>query len=149
MKCVYPPLHRVDWTASTTHNAVYPRITGAASKGAALEPNVVARRIVDVASSKQASDILLLDVREVASFADYLVIMSADTLRQMGALTEEVVTSLKQEGVRPHHLEGTSDSGWLLLDYFDVIVHIFSPEQRAFYRLEQVWPRAKPVVRIQ
>ena len=123
-------------------------MTGAAGKGAALKPNVIARRIVDVASSKQASDILLLDVREVANFADYLVIMNADNRRQMGALTEEVVASLKQEGVRLHHLEGTGDSGWMLLDYFDVIVHIFSPEQRAYYGLEQVWRGGKPVVRI-
>jgi ribosome-associated protein len=113
------------------------------------EPATVARRIVDVASGKQASDILLLDIREVASFADYLVIMSANNSRQMGSLVDEVLMTNKQAGVSLHHQEGTTDSGWLLLDYADVIVHIFSPEQREYYRLEQVWRQAKPVVRIQ
>ena len=119
------------------------------TKGAALAPVEVARRIVDTASDKQASDILLLDVHEVASFADYLVIMSASSARQMVMLTEELVMALKQSGVRPHHLEGTTDSGWMLLDYFDVMVHIFSPEQRSFYGLEKVWRRGRPVVKIQ
>ena len=114
-----------------------------------MEPSAIARRILDVVSSKLASDILLLDIREVASFADYVVIMSADTFRLMDTLAEEIILSMKQESVGLHHLEGTADSGWLLLDYSDVIVHIFSPEQRAFYRLEQVWRRARQVVRIQ
>ena len=133
---------------NATHNAVYP-LSGETRKGALLESNTIARRIVDVASSKQASDVLLLDIREVASFADYMVIMSADTFRLMDALAEEITTSMKRESVGLHHLEGTAGSGWLLLDYSDVVVHVFSPEQRAFYRLEQVWRRARQVVRIQ
>lgn len=119
------------------------------TKGVALAPAEVARQIVDTASDKQASDILLLDVHGVASFADFLVIMSAGSPRQMVTLADELAAALKQSGVRPHHLEGTTDSGWMLLDYFDVVVHIFSPEQRAFYGLEQVWRRGRPVVRIQ
>ena len=115
----------------------------------APEPAAVARRVVDVALEKQASDILLLDVRGVASFCDYLVIMSAGSLRQMGSLAEELLADMKREGVGLHHQEGTPDSGWVLLDYADVVVHVFSAEQREFYRLEQVWRRAKPVVRIQ
>jgi ribosome-associated protein len=123
--------------------------SGDTTKRAALAPTEVARQIVDTASDKQASDILLLDVQGVASFADFLVIMSAGSARQMVTLAEELVAALKQSGVRPHHLEGTTDSGWMLLDYFDVMVHIFSPEQRSFYGLEQVWRRGRPVVRIQ
>ena len=94
-------------------------------------------------------DILLLDVRAVTSFADYLVIMSAGNTRQMNTLADELLTNAKQEGTPLHHQEGTADSGWMLLDYADVVVHIFSEAQREFYQLEQVWQRARPVVRIQ
>lgn len=109
----------------------------------------MARKAAESASLMQASDILLLDIRAVASFADYLLIMSAQNIRQMDALGEEMTGSLKKDGVRLHHLEGTPDSGWLLLDYLDLIVHVFSPEQRAFYNLEGLWNAAKSVVRIQ
>ena len=104
---------------------------------------------MDLASDKQAADILLLDIREVASFADYMVIMSAGSVRQMKALADDLLGTIKQAGVHLHHQEGSADSGWLLLDYADVVVHIFAPEQRGFYQLEQVWHRAKTVVRIQ
>ena len=104
---------------------------------------------MDLASDKQAADILLLDIREVASFADYMDIMSAGSVRQMKALADDMLGTVKQAGVRLHHQEGSADSGWLLLDYADVVVHILAPEQRGFYQLEQVWHRAKTVVRIQ
>ncbi|MFQ5860825.1 MAG: ribosome silencing factor [Dehalococcoidia bacterium] len=104
--------------------------------------------MVELASEKQAADIVLLDIREVAYFADYFVIMNAESQRQMRALQEEVLKSLKGEGTRPHHVEGTAESGWLLLDFGDVIVHIFAPEQRAYYQLDQLWARATPVVRV-
>ena len=102
-----------------------------------------------MASDKQASDILMLDIRPVASFADYLVIMSAETVRQMNSLADDLRQTLKAEGAMLHHQEGTPASGWLLLDFFDFIVHIFAPEQREYYLLEQVWSQARPVVRIQ
>ena len=104
---------------------------------------------MDTASFVQASDILLLDIRTVASFADYLLIMSAQNIRQMDALAEEITWSLKKDGAKLHHLEGTTDSGWLLLDYLDLVVHVFSPEQRAFYDLEGLWGGGRSVVRIQ
>jgi len=115
----------------------------------APEPSTVARLVVVVASDRSASDILLLDVRGIVSYADYLVIMSAASRRQMAALAEEVTGSLKKERVKIHHQEGTADSGWVLLDYADVVVHIFAEEERDLYKLEQVWHEAKQVVRIQ
>ena len=114
-----------------------------------LKGEQVARKIVEVASDKQAEDIVLLDVRELCSFADYFVICSGDSARQLQSIYDEVEHVLKREGVSPHHFEGTMDSGWMLLDYGDVIVHIFAPTEREFYKLDKLWSEAIPVVRIQ
>ncbi len=104
---------------------------------------------MDVASEKQASDILLLDVRKVVSFADYFVIMSAESRRQMDALAEELAGEMKRAGASLHHKEGTTGSGWVLLDFGDVILHLFATETREFYQLEELWAKARTVVRIQ
>jgi ribosome-associated protein len=104
---------------------------------------------VEIASDKQASNIVLLDVRDLCSFADYFVICAADSQRQVRTILEEIELSLKKEGVLPHHHEGALDSGWLLLDYGDVIVHIFSAEERDYYKLDELWHEAKAVLRIQ
>ena len=105
--------------------------------------------MVDLAVEKQASNIVLLDVREVCSFADYFVICSGESERQLRTIQEEIEKGLKKEGVLPHHLEGTVDSGWLLIDYGDVIVHIFAPSERRYYQLDELWHEATPVVTIQ
>jgi ribosome-associated protein len=110
----------------------------------------LARRIVDLASDKQASDIVLLDIRGVSLIADYFVICTVGSERQAGAILKDLGERLLEEfGRKPLHTEGTSDSGWVLLDYGDVIVHIFSPAQRKFYNLEQLWSAATPIVRLQ
>lgn len=96
-----------------------------------------------------ASDITMLDVREVCSFADYFVIMTAESTRQINTLVEEIEKTLKEKGTRLHHREGTSENGWMLLDFSDVIVHIFNPENRDYYRLEELWAGAIETVRIQ
>ena len=102
-----------------------------------------------MASEKQAADIVLLDVGGVASFADYFVMLSGETSRQIDAIYDEIVHTLKKEGILPHHNEGSADSGWLLIDYGDVIVHIFASVERDYYQLDELWSRANPVVRIQ
>ena len=114
-----------------------------------LEAIEVARKAVDAAGDKQAGDIVLLDTRKVCSFADYFVICTSETERQIRAIYEEVAHILKKEGVLPIHHEGTADSGWLLIDYGDVIVHIFATDEREFYQLEKLWSRANLVLRIQ
>ena len=101
------------------------------------------------ASDKQATDILLLDIHKVCSFADYFVICTGDSDRQIRAIYDEVEHALKREGILPHHCEGTLDSGWLLLDFRDVIVHIFAPSEREYYQLDKLWSKAIPVLRIQ
>ena len=91
----------------------------------------------------------MLDTRGLCSFADYFVICSGDSERQIRAIFDEVAHTLKTEGILPHHREGAIDSGWLLLDFGDVIVHIFSPFEREYYQLDELWSQATPIVRIQ
>ena len=104
---------------------------------------------MEAASNKQAADIVLLDARGICSFADFFVICSGDSGRQIQAIYDEVGHSLKKEGVLPHHHEGTLDSGWLLLDFGSVIVHIFAPFEREYYQLNKLWSQAIPIIRIQ
>jgi len=104
---------------------------------------------VDIAGEKQAGNIVLLDAREVCSFADYFVICSGDSERQLRTIYDEIELGLKKNGVVPHHHEGTIDSGWLLLDYGDVIIHIFGVAEREYYNLDELWHEARTVLRIQ
>ena len=114
-----------------------------------LQGDDLARKIIDALSEKQAEDILLLDIRSVASFADYFVIASAGTDRQMQAILDGVENELKTDKPTLLGREGQPKSGWVLLDYGDVILHLFAPEERAYYDLEGMWHAATPVVRIQ
>lgn len=114
-----------------------------------LEGIEIARKAVEAATEKQASDIVLLDVSKVCSFADYFVICSGESERQLKAIGEEIEHTLKRENVLPLHREGTSDSGWLLYDYGDILIHIFAPTKRSFYQLDELWNQATPIVRIQ
>jgi ribosome-associated protein len=104
---------------------------------------------VEVASDKQAEDIVMLDTRQVCSFADYFVICSGGTSRQIEAIWEEINETLKKEGVTPYHRAGDAESGWVLLDLGEVIVHIFSAPQRDYYQLDDLWAKAKPIIKIQ
>jgi ribosome-associated protein len=115
-----------------------------------LEPQALARRIVEIASDKLATDIVLLDIRSVATVADYFVVASTASDRQMQAVVRDLEQTLRNDdGVRPLRTEGQASSGWVLIDYGDVVVHLFSAEQRGFYRLEELWSAAVPLVRMQ
>ena len=109
----------------------------------------VARHVVDIAVDRGAQDVLLLDVRGICSYADAFVLLSAETKRQVKAIEEEIGKSLRAGGHPVSHTEGEADAGWVLMDFGDMIVHIFGPEERAFYGLEEMWRRAVPLVRIQ
>ncbi len=114
-----------------------------------LEPQALARRIVDIASEKQAVDVVMLDLRDVSLISDYFVICSGTSERQIRSINDEIRETLaREERVKPLQTEGRPDSGWVLLDYGSVVVHIFSPEARDFYRLERIWSQAVPVLRI-
>ncbi len=91
---------------------------------------------------------MLLDTQEVCSFADYFVICSGESKRQLKAIIDAIVGELKSDNIKAMHEEGTPDSGWVLLDYGAVIVHIFDPVQREFYKLEKLWESAPTRVRV-
>ncbi|MAF39165.1 MAG: ribosome silencing factor [Chloroflexi bacterium] len=113
-----------------------------------LEASEIAQLIVEVASEKLASDIVMLDLRGLASFTDYFVVMSADSSRLIQALEDDILSTLKESKLSMHRREGSAASGWVLMDCSDVIVHIFGPEERQFFGLERLWARAPQVVRI-
>jgi ribosome-associated protein len=91
----------------------------------------------------------MLDISQVSSFADYFVICTAESERQIHAICETIDGVLSKEGVRLYHREGTEDSGWVLLDFGQVIVHVFSTPLREYYNIENLWNQASQVVRIQ
>lgn len=103
----------------------------------------------EVASDKQAIDVVVLDVRASCSFADYFVVCTGESERQLKAIWEAIMEALKEHGIRPLHKEGPSGSGWLLADFGAVVIHIFAPAEREFYQLEQLWKDAVPVLHIQ
>lgn len=118
-------------------------------EGVLLDPGQLARAAVDAAADKKASDVLLLDIREVTAFADYFVICSGSNRRQLQAIADAIDEHLSAQGARLLHREGDAESGWLLLDFGDVIVHILGPKEREYYDLERLWSDAKTVVYLQ
>lgn len=98
---------------------------------------------VEAAQSKKAEDISVLDLRDVASFTDFFVICNGLNARQNQAISDEVEKQLKAEGVRPLSIEGYRQAEWILMDFGDFIVHIFSPRARHYYDLERLWKNAR------
>ncbi len=109
----------------------------------------MAREVADVISDKKGSDIVILDTGKVSSIADYFVIATVESQRQAKAVIDEIEKKLKAHRKTPMSVDGEIDSGWVLLDYGDVIVHIFDPGTRDFYDLEDLWSNAPVLVRIQ
>ena len=108
-----------------------------------LAPEQLVDRIAEIASDKKAADIRILDLRGVVGYTDYFVICSGNTERQTKAIHDAIHAELKKEhGLIPRRVEGDRESRWVLMDYLDCVVHIFTPEARAFYRLEQLWGEA-------
>ena len=97
---------------------------------------------VQAALSKKAEDIAVLDIGKVSSLADCFVIVSGTNVRQNQAISDAIQEALRKEGLRPLGVEGQESGDWILLDYGDFIVHVFSPEKRAFYDLERLWKTA-------
>jgi ribosome-associated protein len=120
----------------------------AAKKTDAQDPGELAHRIVDVASEKKAADIVLLRTAEITTMADYFVIASGRSERQVQALSQAIVDELRDEGIKPLGVEGLRSARWVLLDYGGVIVHLFAPEEREYYGLERLWSAAQQVVRL-
>ncbi len=108
----------------------------------------LAHRIVEIASDKKGNDIVMLRTAELTTMADFFVICSGRSDRQVAALSGAIVDELRDEGIRPLGTEGRQSSRWVLLDFGTVIVHVFAPEEREFYGLERLWSQATQVVRI-
>ena len=104
---------------------------------------------MDAIAERLGSEIVLLDMEGVSLLADYFVLCNAESTPQFRAILEEVEKQAKAAGGRRLHVEGEASSGWVLLDYGAVVVHIFDPELRAYYKLEELWKEARLVVRIQ
>lgn len=103
---------------------------------------LLAHRIVDLASDKKASDIVLLDVRGQTTMTDYFVICSGASDRQLAAIADGIIEGLDEDGVSPLSREGDASSHWVLIDFGGVIVHVMSVPEREFYQLERLWSRA-------
>jgi ribosome-associated protein len=102
-------------------------------------------RAIAAADDKKAVDLVVLDLRKAAGFTDFFVIASGTNARQVRAIADSVMEALAADGVKPAHVEGYDRSEWILLDYFDFIVHIFAPETRVFYSLERLWGNAERI----
>ena len=107
--------------------------------GGKLDNRELAIKTGEVLSSKKAEDIVVLGIAEQSSFADFLVIATAMNERQLPALADEVEDQLEKEGVLPKNIEGKAPSGWVLMDYGDIVVNLFLPQQRDMYQLEKIW----------
>jgi ribosome-associated protein len=105
-----------------------------------LKPIDQARRIAALAQSKLARDVVILDMRPVCAYTDYFVVCTGGNPRQTKAIWDEVHERMKADnGLAPRSTEGTTESTWIVGDYVDVVLHVFTPEAREFYRLEDLW----------
>jgi len=102
-------------------------------------------RAVAAADAKKAVDLVVLDLRKAAGFTDFFVICSGTNPRQVRAIADGVIDALAADGAKPAHLEGYDRSEWVLIDYFDFVVHVFSPDTRLFYGLERLWGSAERI----
>ncbi len=115
-----------------------------------LEGLDLANMLVNVIIDKKGSNILLLDIRDQAVFSDYFIICNGESDRQLKSLMDAVIESAREEaGTRPRGTEGEPESGWILVDLGAVMVHLFSPEKREYYSLEDIWSDGHVVLRMQ
>ncbi len=109
----------------------------------------IAHNLVNTLEEKKGEDIVLMDIHEVASFADFFIVCSGTSNRMLNALADAVEEDARHATKQPVRVEGSPDYGWMVVDCGDIIVHLFSPSQREYYRLEELWERGKVVVRVQ
>ena len=109
----------------------------------------LSRFAVDTASDGHASDILLLNISNISAFADFMIILTVGSARQMSAVAEELEIAMKSKGINKLRKEGTPGSGWVVVDFGDIIVHLFGKDEREYYSLDNIWAEAPRLVRIQ
>ena len=113
-----------------------------------MESVILANKIGELIFNKKGYNVKILDLKKVATFADYFVICSADSDTQVKAIADEIDKSLREGGLKSWHKEGYRALNWVLLDYVDVVVHIFKKQMREFYNLEKLWGDA-PVIEVE
>lgn len=109
----------------------------------------MARNIVNALEEKKGEDILLLDLKDLASFTDYFIICNGTTDRMLNALADTLLKDMRKVFKKRGRKEGEAREGWLIVDYGDIIVHLFSPDQREYYHLEELWNEGKILLRLQ
>ena len=115
-----------------------------------MEANELSRLIMDLIADKKGEDIVLMDLQQVSLIADYFVIGNASSERLINAIADHLREEVENQSQRaPLHIEGRGDCGWVLMDYGDVLVHLFSPEVRSYYDLEGLWADAPILVKMQ
>jgi len=114
-----------------------------------LEPIELAHTVVNALEEKKGEDIILLDIQKIASFTDFFVICSGTSDRMLDALATGVLEKVRQTHHKKGRKEGAGIAGWEVIDFGSVMVHLFAPEQRNFYKLEELWSEGKVLVRLQ
>jgi ribosome-associated protein len=109
----------------------------------------LARSVVEVLEDKKGEDIVLMDIQELSDFADYFVICTGTSDRMLRALADGVIDQARERFRAKTRIEGEERDGWLLLDYGNLVVHLFSPDRRDYYRLEELWSQGKVLLRVQ
>lgn len=112
-----------------------------------MDSSLLAKKITDLIFNKKGYNVKILDLRKLTTITDYFVICSGDSDTQVRAVADEIDKQLRDEGIRPWHTEGYQASNWILIDFVDVVVHIFKKETREFYNLEKLWGDA-PVIEV-
>jgi ribosome-associated protein len=114
-----------------------------------LEPIELAHTVVDALEEKKGENIILMDLQKIASFTDYFVICTGTSDRMLDALAKGVVSKVRETHHKKGRKEGDGVAGWEVVDFGSVIVHLFAPEQRNFYKLEELWSEGKVLLRLQ
>jgi ribosome-associated protein len=109
----------------------------------------IAHTIINTLEEKKGEEILLLDIQKIASFTDYFIICTGSSDRMLDALADSVVMSVNEKYNNKGRIEGKSQSGWLVIDFGSIFVHLFSPDQRNYYQLEELWHKGKILLHVQ
>ena len=113
-----------------------------------MESEILVQKIVSLIRNKKGFDIKVLDLKNLTAIADYFIICSGSATMQVKAIADEVDKKLREQGIKCYHREGYDTLNWVLLDYFDVVVHVFRGESREYYNLEKIWGDA-PITEIE
>jgi ribosome-associated protein len=113
-----------------------------------LDSKIFSKKIADLIFNKKGFDVVIIDLKKLTTFSDYFVICSADSDTQVKAIADEIDKTLRDEGIKCWHKEGLTALSWVLLDYVDVVVHIFKKESREFYNIEKLWGDA-PLIEVE